>query len=418
MSKENSKGLWTYENGLVLMMFIVFGLVFFERLSILYLFPFMAPELGLNNTQVGLVVGVLGIAWGVSTMIFSSISDFIGSKKGMLIIFIFLFGLATFLGGLVGSLATLLLVRAFMGAAEGPVIPLIHSIVNAESTPSRRGFNIGFIQSASSLFGSALAPVIAIGLATAFSWRDAFYLTAIPAFIMGFILMKYLRKPVITTSSDAAQTVKPTRKEFVEIFKRRNVWLGSIIAICNLLFMVGLSTFLPLILTNVSRFEEGVVGMMLGLMGFMFFIGQAIASALSDRIGRKPTLVIFSLVAIFLPVAVTMFYNNFAVLFVCILIFALGLGYQPLIIAIIPAESVPRIFSASAIAAILLLSELIGGTIGPVASGILADQFGLLASQWIPIAAAIVAFLCSFGIQETAPVKLKHRSVKEEAVRA
>jgi len=78
-SPKSGRGLWRYENGLVLMMFIVFGLVFFERLNILYLFPYMAPELGLNNTQIGLAVGILGIAFGVSSFVFSSISDFIGS---------------------------------------------------------------------------------------------------------------------------------------------------------------------------------------------------------------------------------------------------------------------------------------------------------------------------------------------------
>jgi MFS family permease len=401
----NKRSFWSYENGLVLMMFLVFGLVFFERLNILYLFPYMAPDLGLSNTQIGMVVGVLGIAWGVSTMVFSSISDFIGSKKGMLIVFIMLFAAATFLGGLVGSLGTLLLVRAFMGAVEGPVIPLIHSIVLAESTPKRRGFNMGFIQSSSNLFGSALAPVIAIGLAVSLSWRDAFFVTAIPAFIMGLILMKFLRKPVIRPEGMQEESLKPTRKQYFEIFRRRNIWLGSVIAICNLLFLLGISTFLPNILINLSGFSDGISGLLLGLMGFMIFLSQAIAPAISDRIGRKPTLIAFSFVAIFLPVAIYLFHDNLTLLFISILILALGNGYQPLIVAVIPGESVPRVFAASAIAALLLAAELIGGTLGPVLSGILADKFGLLAAMWIPIAAGVVAFLCSFGIQETAPSK-------------
>ena len=52
-----------------------------------------------------------------------------------------------------------------MGISEGPVVPLVHSTAMAESTPSRRGFNMGFIQSATPLLGSALAPVIVVAIA-------------------------------------------------------------------------------------------------------------------------------------------------------------------------------------------------------------------------------------------------------------
>ncbi|WP_256761947.1 MFS transporter [Cohnella sp. WQ 127256] len=407
MVKEK-KGLWLYENRLVLMMFVVFGLVFFERLNILYLFPYMAPDLGMNNTQIGLTVGVLGIAWGVSTMIFSSLSDFLGSKKGMLIAFILLFAVATFLGGLVGSIGSLLLVRVIMGIAEGPVIPIIHSIVIAESTPSRRGFNMGLIQSSSNLFGSALAPVIAIALATTIGWRSTFYITALPALAMAFILMKYLRKPAApkkqeTQSSTEQEQLKPTRKQFFQMFRIRNIWLGMIMAISNILFILGLATFLPTILSDLSGFGEGKRSLLLGLLGLMFFVGQAFAPALSDRIGRRPTLIAFSFLSIFLPIAVWLYYDNFLVLLICIVLFALGNGYQPLIVAIIPAESVPRVLAASAIASCLLAAELIGGSAGPIVAGILADKYGLTTSLWVPITGAVIAFLCSFFIKETAP---------------
>ncbi|WP_164472611.1 MFS transporter [Cohnella candidum] len=406
---EKRKGWRTYENGLVLMMFIVFGLVFFERLNILYLFPYMAPDLGMNNTQIGLTVGVLGIAWAISTMVFSSLSDFIGSKKGMLVVFILIFSVATFLGGLVGSLGSLLLVRAFMGAAEGPVVPLIQSIVAAESTPRRRGFNMGLIQSASNLFGSALAPVIAIGLATAISWRSAFYVTAIPAFVMALVLMKFLRKPVIHPEAvGPEENSKPTRKEFFQLLKRRNIWLGMILSVGNIMFLLSIATYLPNLLIDEAKYSDGASSAALGLFGLLIFIGQAAAPAISDRIGRKPTLILFSFVAIFLPIAIILFYQNYAVLLVCLIVLALGNGYQPLVVAIIPAESVPRKFAASSIAILLLVAELIGGTLGPVLSGVLADNFGLSASMWIPIGAAIAVFLCSFGVRETAPVKVQH----------
>ena len=38
------------------MMFFTFGFVFMERLSIVYLFPFIAPALKLTNGQIGMIV--------------------------------------------------------------------------------------------------------------------------------------------------------------------------------------------------------------------------------------------------------------------------------------------------------------------------------------------------------------------------
>ncbi|MDR4946732.1 hypothetical protein [Neobacillus cucumis] len=79
----------------------------------------------------------------------------------------------------------------------------------------------------------------------------------------------------------------------------------------------------------------------------------------------------------------------------------------------LPAESVSRAFSATAISFGILTSEIIGGSFGPTVSGILADHFGLMAPLWVTAAAAFVGFLCTFGIKETAPIKLNHSSNKE-----
>jgi sugar phosphate permease len=50
------------------------------------LFPFVAEELNLNNTQMGMIVGATSIAWGISTLLFASVSDFISKEQLTLII--------------------------------------------------------------------------------------------------------------------------------------------------------------------------------------------------------------------------------------------------------------------------------------------------------------------------------------------
>lgn len=64
-SRNNRGGFFTYENGLLALMCVTFGLVFVDRFALVYLSPFIVKDLGLNNTQVGMLVSALGITWAV-----------------------------------------------------------------------------------------------------------------------------------------------------------------------------------------------------------------------------------------------------------------------------------------------------------------------------------------------------------------
>ena len=411
---EKQRGFFRYENFLVITMFLVVGLVFLDRLSLGFVFPKIAPELGLSNTQLGITVSVTGLFFGLSTLIFASLSDFLGKKKPMLVIFVFLFSIATLLSGIVGSFATLLLVRGIMGLAEGPVMPLVQSIVIQESSEKRRGLNMGIVQSSSSFIGGTLAPVLTVALAASFGWRSSFYIIAIPGILMGLFIWKFLKEPKPSMSPHVVPIKsKPTKADYIRVFKTRNVWLSTIVGICNMIYILSLTAFLPTIYAEATNYGEAQIGMLLGLMGLMMFIGQFGGAAISDRIGRLPAIKVFSLLAIFLPISIALTYHNFGVLLISILVFSLGNGYQPLIMNIIPAESVSRAFSATSISFVILTSEIIGGSFGPTVSGILADRFGLMAPLWVTAAAAFVGFLFTFGISETAPIKLNHSSNKE-----
>ena len=399
------KGFFQYENFLVISMFLVVGLVFLDRLSLGFIFPKIAPELGLSITQLGITVSVTGVFFGLSTLIFASLSDCLGKKKPMLVIFVFLFSIATLLSGVVGSFATLLLVRGIMGLAEGPVMPLVQSIIIHESSEKRRGLNMGIVQSSSSLIGGTLAPVITVALAASFGWRSSFYIIAIPGILMGLIIWKFLKEPKPNISHPTkASNVRPTKANYINVFKTRNIWLSTIVGICNMIYILTLTAFLPTIYAQTTNFGGTQIGLLLGLMGLMMFIGQFGGAAISDRVGRLPSIKIFSFLAIFLPITIALSYHNFGLLLIFILVFSLGNGYQPLIMNIIPAESVSRAFSATAISFVILTSEIIGGSMGPTVAGILADHYGLMAPLWVTAAAAFIGFLCTFGIKETAPL--------------
>lgn len=407
MGMGQSKAFWGYENFIITIMFLVFGLATAERMAVVYLFPFIAPELGLNNTQLGLISGVLSIALGISTVIFSSLSDFLGTKKKMLIAFILLFSISTFASGVIGGFVSLIAIRILMGVMEGPIVPLINATVMAESAPGRRGFNLGFVQSASPLMGAALLPIVAVAIATSLNWRYAFFILAIPGILLALVLVKYMKEPVLHDGGASVEKMpKPSLADYKQIFIQRNVWLSMLISMFYLAFLFAFMSFTPLYLVQYAKWTESQTAIFLGIFGFCMFLWQLIAPWASDRIGRRAALIIFSLASISIPFSILLFHTNFALLVVIMVLATAGMGYQPLSLAVIPAESVPRPFVASAISIIILIAEVVGGSIGPVLSGVLADQYGLVAPFWVVAATGLASFLLSWGIKETAPVKL------------
>ncbi|MGH7046321.1 MAG: MFS transporter [Stellaceae bacterium] len=84
--------------------------------------------------------------------------------------------------GLVGSFATMLIVRLGLGVGEAPHAPVSYSTVRAWSPYTERGTAIAAISSGSSLGLALGAPVVAWLIAT-LSWRWSFIITGVVGFI-------------------------------------------------------------------------------------------------------------------------------------------------------------------------------------------------------------------------------------------
>ncbi|WDL99524.1 MFS transporter [Alicyclobacillus sp. ALC3] len=396
-------------------MFLTYGFVFMDRLSITFLFPFIVPALKLTNAQVGLSVSILSICWAVSSYLFSSLSDILNAKKRFLIVIILVFSLASVSTGLATTFGVLMLARAVMGVAEGPVVTLTQTAVVADSTPSRRGLNVGVVQSSVSLLGSTLGPLLLIPIAAALGWHKAFYLLAIPSFIVALVLMKYMREPNLSAAAGAPKVEhqRPPLKDYLQVFKHRNIWLGVLMSIGFMSWMFSTTTFGPLFYTKVDHMSEGHLSLFLTLMGLSQFVGQLIAPWVSDRIGRKPTMVLSGLMLVF-SVLVLIYVHSFTPLLLWTILFGLGSGYPSIFMAVIPAESVPKAFIATAMSLIVLVGELGGGTVIPTVAGYLSDKYSLFAPLWLALGGTVFVVLLSFGLKETAPRVLRRRDANIE----
>jgi predicted MFS family arabinose efflux permease len=376
--------------------------VLFDRNALSFLMPFVQPELGLNNTQVGVLAGGLSLTWAIAAFGVGFVADRFGSRKRMLVACTALFALCSFGSGVAAGFGFMLLTRLVMGIAEGGIMPLSQSLLVAQVDPRQRGLAMGIAQGfGSSLMGSFVAPVLLVGFAEAFGWRHAFFLAGAPGLLMALLIAWTIRDTPARHS--AAPSEAAGRSDVRAVLRDGNVIRCVIISTAFVGYLVVSWTFLPLYLTQVRRYAPDTMSWVMGVLGIAATLYSFLIPGLSDRIGRRPVMLVVPVLALILPLA-TLYLPvsawGLAGLFFIGWSFT---GIMPLFMATIPAESVNARHVGSALGLCMGGSEILGGVLAPLVSGVAADRFGLQAALWVLLLLALVGSIAALGLRETAP---------------
>jgi len=419
---RNSTG---YQAWLVALLSVNFGIVFFDRNSLNFLMPFVQPELGLSNSQVGFVAGIFSFTWAIAAFGVSRVSDIIGNRKLLLVIATAAFSACSFLTGLAATFAMLIGARILMGIAEGGVMPISHAMVSSEVDPRARGLAQGIAQNfGSNFFGSFVAPVVLVWLAQEYGWRSAFYIAGIPgiasAALIWFTLKEpetELAEPVPSVPSSAPPVPRSTGDAIrgyadavLEALKIRNIWICVVMGILLVAYLVITWAFMPLYLTQVRGYSQTDTSWLMAALGISATVGSFLTAGLSDVTGRRPVLIAMPLISVLLPLGAMFYEGPYAGMFAIFIVgWALN-GVFPLFMATVPSESVPPAMAATVFGLCMGTCEIIGGAGGPAIAGVVADEVGLQGPLWMMAGLALVGGLFAFGLRESAPRVLAKRS--------
>ena len=164
-----------------------------------------------------------------------------------------------------------------------------------------------------------------------------------------------------------------------------------------------LNVFAPLYITEVMHEAPTTAGFLLGASGLGGFFLGFVFPAISDRLGRKPVLLVLAALSALVPLSlqVSELYRFpwllAAILFLC----NAGQAIAALIIVLVPAETVPSQFSATAIGLATLVGEIMGATLAPTLGGAMAERFGLRMPLLMSAGGMAVLFVVALCLRET-----------------
>ena len=391
-----------YEWKAVALLALAFGTVGLDRMVLAPLFPFMAKDLHLNYSDLGNIVGILGVFWGLSAFLMGGLSDRLGRKR-VLVPCIIAFSLLSWLTGVASGLMSLLVIRSIMGLAEGAVASTGVAVCTEASYPPRRGINQGIFQCVFALLGSALAPIIATQMLTFTTWRKVFLIAGIPGVIVAIGIAFVIREPA--TIGKAANVA---RASFKDVFKHRNVGLGMITLICAMTGVFVMGAMMPTYLIDFLKLTPVQMGFVSSAIGFGGFLGQFGLPAISDLIGRKMAVIgAFVLAAIFLWAFAHTGASNMTLLFVLLFGAALfNFGALAVLAGPLAAEAAPVGQIALVAGLVIGAGEIFGGGVAPSIAGTIAQTYGLQYILYFALSGQVLGLLLSFFLRETAPRKV------------
>jgi len=403
----------SYEWKIILLLSITFGLVGLDRfvLPIILQSPnsTMAKDLGLTPQDGGTLAGYLGMAWGISAFVMGYLADRVG-RRAVLVPAILVFSLMSAASGMVGSLMGLVFVRVIMGISEGPVASTGVAVAVEASKAERRGLNNGIFQCMISLFGLALAPLIATRLLENHSWKTVFMLVGAPGVIVAIIMWFVVREPLKRADTGHGGGGGP----FLSMFAHRNAKVAPLTLICAMggIFVIAalLTAYLTAPVGAGLGLDPVTAGNVFSAVGIGGCIGQFAMPALSDIIGRKiSTLASYILAAVFLYFFTQAGPDNTTTLWI-LLFFASMFNFAALAILAGPvaAEAAPPGMLASMAGFVIFAGEFVGGGISPIIAGRIAGgEHGLKGALYFAASGLVVGFVVALFLKETAPRKLR-----------
>ena len=373
------------------------GLTHWYPATFYLLLPLIGAELGLSYSQIGLIMTCKYIASAVANVPGGVLVDTVGRKGLLMGLSLFWIGFPYLLIGFTHSYVMLLACIALVGFGNSLWHPTAIPTLGRRY-PERKGLVLS-VHGMGGNVGDAVAPVVIGAALTAFTWREVVALNVVPGLVVAALLFVFLGSMRLSSkkTEEEVQSFGAYLAGLKDLFRSRSLVLLSTGSAFRTMTQSALLTFLPVYLANDMGYSPLWVGACLFALQVAGFAASPVADHLSDRMGRKHIL-LTSMAASALVLA-AMALSGGSPLFVA-LVAVLGFflyATRPVIQAWM-LEATPKDMGGSSIG-VLFGAQAVGGALGPLLGGMVADRFGLAAAFYFLAATIVVANLFVIGVR-------------------
>lgn len=376
----------------ILALFCVMSfLMYVDRVNLSATAGLIKDELGLSNTELGVIFSAFAYTYAVFQIIGGWFVDRLGSRR-MIIFCGIIWVIATMATGFVGGFISLFLARLLLGVGEGAALPSQARAITYWFKPQQRGFVQGVTHSFSRL-GNAITPPIIVALVAFWSWRGAFISLAIVTFI-------WLISWIISYKDDPRDHSGMTEEELegVPIFEKKDLkvkaeptpWRALIkrmgptmgVYFCygwtSWLFFTWLPTFFmhgrgmdlkSSALFTAGVFLSGVVGNTVGGV-----ISDKVLKMTGNLVAARRNVILFSFISVLFLLVPVINTDSLLIMTICLSVafFCLELTIGP--IWAVPMDITPKYVGIAS--GLMNAGSAVAGIISPIVFGIIIDKTG------------------------------------------
>ncbi len=261
--------------------------------------------------EIGLLMTLFLIAYGIANVVLSPLGDIIGPKKAMMIS-IFLWTISIMMGGFAAIFSTMLISRAVLGVGEGMHFPMQSAFVKRWFPPTERGkangcWLIGVVA------GPALAMPFFTWIISSWGWRTSFFVMAcvglIPFLLIWLFITdhphqnrfinaaerKYIEDALEAEAEQEKKMTKECLRERLSTFcSNYRFWLLTFNYFCIAAIWWGMMAWLPSYLKVSRGFSWAAMGTLSALPYILGGISILTVGHLGDKIGRRAPLIMIA----------------------------------------------------------------------------------------------------------------------------
>ncbi len=367
--------------------------------------PVMYQQLGLVPIQAGLIDAVRWICGGLGSMLVGFFVDIYQHRRGFLLgLSLIILGGGYFLVSLAPTYGLILLALALASVGSAMWHPPGLGLLS-ERYPRRRGLLIALHRSSGSA-GDTFSPLLVGFLLVTITWQQTLQAGLPLAILLGVVLWVLLwnvggrRVQTISFKSNFRSLLTALRV----VTREASLLKLLIVSAVRGMGSRALFLFLPLYLAQNLKMGTVEVGFHLGLLTLLGIASGPIVGTISDRIGRKPMIIMVSLASSIFPPLMVIAGDGIG-LTITIALLGIFLYSVPSLIQAAAMDAAEGKKLEGTLIGLLWGNNALFGAISPVIAGALAGVFGFEVTFYYAAALFLAGGLLAFWLP---PPRVRH----------